>query len=83
MRTPTRITCLLSAALICGAAAAAQTNGQLPTYPRGRNVSAMADDAIAMGVTTVLETNDSVQTVDRCTRPTRHSPAPARLHPAA
>ncbi len=45
-------------------AAAARSNGKLPMYPRGRNLNDMPASAVARGVPMVLETNDSVQTVD-------------------
>jgi hypothetical protein len=64
MRYTTPITRLLSGALICVAAFAAQMNGNLPMYPRGHNMSDMPASAVAMGVPMVLETDDSVQTVD-------------------
>jgi hypothetical protein len=46
------------------AASAAQMNGKLPMYPRGRNLNDMPASAVAMGVPMVLETGDSVRTVD-------------------
>jgi hypothetical protein len=64
MRYTTQIIHLLSSALICVAAFAAQTNGNLPMYPRGHNMNDMPASAVAMGVPMVLETDDSVQTVD-------------------
>jgi hypothetical protein len=45
-------------------APAAQSNGKLPMYPRGRNLNDMPASAVARGVPMVLETNDSVQAVD-------------------
>ena len=46
------------------AASAAESNGKLPMYPRGRNLNDMPASAVAMGVPMVLETGDSVQVVD-------------------
>jgi hypothetical protein len=53
-----------SAEPVRAAAPAARTNGKLPMYPRGRNLNDMPASAVAMGVPMVLETSDSVQTVD-------------------
>ncbi len=41
-----------------------QSNGKLPIYPRGRNLNDMPASAVAQGVPMVLETDDSVATVD-------------------
>ena len=49
---------------IRAAPSAAQMNGRLPMYPRGRNLNDMPASAVAMGVPMVLETDDSVKTVD-------------------
>jgi hypothetical protein len=46
------------------AASATQMNGKLPMYPRGRNMNDMPASAVSMGVPMVLETEDSVRTVD-------------------
>ncbi len=46
------------------AAPTAKLDGRLPMYPRGRNMNDMPASAAAMGVPMVLETGDSVQTVD-------------------
>lgn len=43
---------------------ASRMNGKLPMYPRGRNLNDMPASAVARGVPMVLETGDSVQTVD-------------------
>ena len=43
---------------------AAQSNGKLPMYPRGRNLNDIPASAVARGVPMVLETGDSVPTVD-------------------
>jgi hypothetical protein len=39
-------------------------DGKLPIYPRGRNLNDMPASAVAQGVPMVLETGDSVATVD-------------------
>ena len=50
--------------LICTAASAFQLDGKLPMYPHSRNMNSMPASVIAMGVPLVLETADSVSTVD-------------------
>ena len=47
-----------------GAASTPKSNGKLPMYPRGRNLNDIPESAIAQGVPMVLETGDSVATVD-------------------
>ena len=49
---------------IRAAPSAAQMNGRLPMYPRGRNMNDMPASAVARGVPMVLETGDSVKAVD-------------------
>ncbi len=49
---------------IRAAPSAAQMNGKLPMYPRGRNMNDMPASAVARGVPMVLETGDAVKTVD-------------------
>jgi len=44
--------------------ASPKANGKLPIYPRGRNLNDMPESAVAQGVPMVLETGDSVATVD-------------------
>ena len=54
-----------ASALICTAASATSMNGKLPMYPNGHNMNSdMPASAIAMGMPLVLETGDSVATVD-------------------
>ncbi len=53
-----------SAEPVRAGAAAVQSNGKLPMYPRGRNLNEMPASAVERGVPMVLETGDSVQTVD-------------------
>ncbi len=43
---------------------AVELDGSLPMYPRGKNMNDMPAAAIAKGVPLVLQTEDSVQTVD-------------------
>jgi hypothetical protein len=47
-----------------GASLAQQLDGKLLMYPGGRNLNDMPSSAIAAGVPLVLETGDSVSTVD-------------------
>ncbi len=47
-----------------GAASTPKSDGKLPMYPRGRNLNDMPESAIAQGVPMLLETGDSVATVD-------------------
>ncbi|HEY2798284.1 MAG TPA: hypothetical protein VGK26_10390 [Thermoanaerobaculia bacterium] len=44
--------------------ASSKDNGKLPIYPRGRNLNDMPASVVAQGVPMVLETSDSVATVD-------------------
>lgn len=65
MRNRTHITLALAGTLICTAASAASMNGKLPMYPNGHNMNSdIPASAIARGVPMVLETADSVTTVD-------------------
>lgn len=65
MRHPIRVALLIAGAASSFNAAAAQMNGKLPLYPNGHNMNSdMPASAIAMGAPMVLETADSVQTVD-------------------
>lgn len=54
----------ITGALVCTTASAFQLDGKLPMYPNGHNMNDMPASAIAMGVPLVLETGDSVATVD-------------------
>jgi hypothetical protein len=45
-------------------ASAPKDDDKLPIYPRGRNLNDMPASAVEKGVPMVLETNDSVQTLD-------------------
>lgn len=47
-----------------GSGSTPKSDGKLPIYPRGRNLNDMPASAIAQGVPMVLETGDSVATVD-------------------
>lgn len=64
MHRLTAIALFTASVLACFTASAAQLNGQLPMYPNGHNLNDMPASAIAMGVPMVLETSDSVPTVD-------------------
>ncbi|HEY2445172.1 MAG TPA: hypothetical protein VGI20_05475 [Rhizomicrobium sp.] len=64
MRKTKRLSLALACAMTCTAASAVQFDGKLPMYPRGRNMNEMPAAAVSMGVPLVLETDDSVQTVD-------------------
>lgn len=57
-------TLLAIGALASTGASAFQLNGTLPMYPPGHAMNEMPASAIAAGVPLVLETTDSVQTVD-------------------
>lgn len=64
MRYVSRTALAAAGALVCTAASAFQLDGKLPMYPNGRNMSDMPASAIVMGVPLVLETADTVSTVD-------------------
>ena len=64
MHQLSRIALTAAGALVCTAASAFEFDGKLPMYPHGRNMNDMPASAVAMGVPMVLETTDSVSTVD-------------------
>jgi hypothetical protein len=64
MHRLTAIALLTASTLVCSIVSAAQLDETLPIYPNGRNMNDMPASAIAMGVPLVLETSDSVPTVD-------------------
>ena len=64
MSQMSRIAILATGLALSAATWAQQFNGKLPLYPHGKNLNAMPAAALSAGVPMVMETGDSVDTVD-------------------
>jgi hypothetical protein len=58
------ISLLLASTAACLTASAQPLDGKLPIYPNAHNLSDMPPSAISAGVPMVVDTSDSVETVD-------------------